>query len=273
MKNKLYVLHCGTMGADKNMCVMGGVIGTKENRSIQNVWVEFPLQAFLIETEANGYILFDTGANPRCMEPGYWPETTVDVWPTTVSDDQRLENQLAKCGVKPQDVKTVILSHMHQDHMGNIGLFKHADVYVAKEEFMFGQSQVHLNPDPLTHGGYIKAELETPVRQYHLVDEDFEIAPGVEVIQLPGHTPNQLGLVVHSENGTYVLPADAVYGPENYGPPAQLSCCFCDSIAFLNSIEKVRKIVDRNQAKIFFSHDSYDGEYWKTLKLAPDFYD
>lgn len=273
MKNKLYVLHCGTMEADKNMCVMGGVIGTNTKRSIQNVWVKFPLQAFLIETENNGYILFDTGANPRCMEEGYWPAGTVDTWPTTVSEDQRLENQLAKCGVKPEDIKTVVLSHMHQDHMGNIELFKHADVYVAREEFMYGQTVGRLNPDPVTHGGYIKAELDTPVRQYHLVSEDFEIAPGVEIIQLPGHTPNLLGMVVHGENGIYVLPSDAVYGPENYGPPAHMSCCFYDSVAFLNSIEKVRKEVDKYKAKIFFSHDDYSGEYWQTLKLAPNFYD
>lgn len=268
--NRLYVLETGTMQADKNMCVMGSVIGTDQNRSIRNVWVSFPLLAFLIKTPSDGYILFDTGANPRCMEPGYWPAGTMDVWPTTVSGEQLLEAQLARCGVKPQDVNTVVLSHMHQDHMGNIGLFPNADVYVPREEFMYAQTVVHLNPDPETHGGYIKAELETPVHQYHLVNEDFELTPGVEVIQLPGHTPNLLGLVIHARNGVYILPSDSLYGPENYGPPARLSCCFHDSDAFLRSIEKVRKLARKYDAMIFYSHD---GDFFRTIKTAPEYYD
>ncbi|MBQ9828167.1 MAG: N-acyl homoserine lactonase family protein [Lachnospiraceae bacterium] len=270
MKNKIYVLDCGTMGADKNMTLMGGVIGTADNKKIENVWVEFPLQAFLIETENDGYILFDTGANPRVAEPGYWPASTLEVWPTTVSEEQHLENQLAKCGVKPEDIKTVVISHCHQDHMGNIGLFKHADVYVPKKEFMNGLTMVHLTDDPNTYGPYIQPELDTRVKQYHLIEEDFELAPGIEVIMIPGHTLDQLGLVVKSDNGNYVIPADALYGPANYGPPAQLSCCFCDSVAFINSIEKIRKIVDKLNAKIFWSHD---GETFKDTKKAPEFYD
>lgn len=265
---KVFILNTGYLETDRNCVVACGTIGTYSNPHIQNTWIKLPVLAFLIETD-EGYILYDTGSNPAAMQ-GYWPKNLQEVYPLYQLDEERLENQLKKCGVSPEEIKTVVLSHMHLDHAGNLHLFKHADVYVPKEDFMHAQTQVHLNPDPATHGGYVKGDLDVPIKQYHLVDEDFEIAKGVEVICLPGHTPNLLGLVVHLENQTLILPQDCIYTSEIYGPPAKLSGLLYDSIAFLKSIEKVRKIQKKYDAKIIYAHDE---DFFKTLKLAPEYYD
>lgn len=270
MKNKIYILHVGTMGADKNLTLMHAVTADRDTHQVKTEWVEFPIQAFLIETENNGYFLYDTGPNPKCMEKGYWADGAYTAWPTVVTEEQRIENQLAKCGVKPEDIKKVIISHMHMDHLGNIEQFTHADVYAPRADFETAQVTVHLCTDHNAHGPYIKPEVTAPVKQYHLLDEDVELAPGIEVIQLPGHTPGLLGLVVHSDDNTYILPSDALYSTANYGPPAQLSGTFYDNLTFMKSIEKVRKIAEKYNATIFFSHD---GEFFKTVKTAPEFYD
>jgi glyoxylase-like metal-dependent hydrolase (beta-lactamase superfamily II) len=39
----------------------------------------------------------------------------------------------------------------------------------------------------------VKADLDIPEGNLHLVDDDFELAKGIELITLPGHTPGILG--------------------------------------------------------------------------------
>lgn len=265
---KLYVLNTGYLETDKNAIVACSTSGTRSNPHVQNKWIKLPVMAFLIDT-GDGYILYDTGSNPDAMK-GYWQNIMQEIYPLHQTEEERLENQLALCGVKPEEIKTVILSHMHLDHAGNLQLFPHADIYVPKADYLNALAAVHMNPDPETHGGYIKGDLERPVKQYHLVTEDFEIAPGIEVLNLPGHTEGLLGLAVHLEGGTIILPQDCIYTSEIYGPPAKASGLLYDSVAFFKSIEKVRKLQKKYDAKVFFAHDD---EFFQTLDLAPKYYE
>lgn len=263
---KLYILDTGYLEADKNVVVGCANIGTKDNPHIKNQWIKLPVMAFLIDT-GDGYILYDTGSNEEAMN-GYWQKIMQTVYPLYQTKEQRLEKQLELCGVKPEDIKTVVLSHLHLDHAGNLQLFPHADIYVPKADYMNALVAVHHDPDPEKHGGYIKGDLERP-GHYHLVDEEFEIAPGVEVISLPGHTEDLLGLVVHLDGGTIILPQDSIYTSEIYGPPARMSGFLFDSISFMKSVEKVRKLEKKYNAKVIFAHD---WEFFKTLDLAPKYY-
>ena len=265
---KLYILDTGYLVCDKNFVVGCSVVGLRSNPKIENQMIRLPVMSFLIDT-GDGYILYDTGSNPDAMN-GYWQNTMQEVSPLFQTDDQILENQLAKCGVKPEEIKTVVLSHMHLDHAGNMQLFPHADVYVPEKDYKNGLAAVFMNPDREMHGGYIKGDMVRPAK-YHLVssDDDFELAPGVEVVNLPGHTEALLGLVVHLDSQTIVLPQDAIYTAEIYGPPAKLSGFMFDSVSFQKSVEKVRRLVKKYDAKLIPAHD---WEFFQTLDLAPKFY-
>ncbi|MBZ9626014.1 N-acyl homoserine lactonase family protein [Clostridium sp. FP2] len=266
---KVYVLDIGWLECDKNSMVAMSVTATKSNKSPKCEWIKIPVMAILID-HPDGKILYDVGCNPKAME-GYWPEWLREAFPFYKTDEQDLQKQLALCDTKPEDIKTVILSHMHVDHAGYLDLFKHADVYVPKADYEHALTLVHLCPDSAKHGVYIKEDLEVPVKQFHLVEEDFYIADGIEIISLPGHAPGVLGIVVHLEReGTIIFPQDCIYTSENYGPPAKASGIVFDSIAFFNSIEKVRKLQKKYNAKVMYAHDM---EFFKTLKHAPEYYE
>ncbi|MCW8996365.1 MAG: N-acyl homoserine lactonase family protein [Psychromonas sp.] len=266
---KIYILNTGYLETDKNNVEACATIGTKSNPKVENDWIKLPVMSFLIDNDGE-YILYDVGSNAEAMN-GYWPEHLQEVYPLYQSKDERLENQLALCGVKPEEIKTVIISHLHLDHAGNLQLFKHADIYVPKADFVYAQTKVRLNPDPMTHGGYIKADLDVPANQYHLVEEDFSIAAGIDIINLPGHTPGLLGLVVKLEKeGTFILPQDCIYTENIFGPPAKASGLLYDSLSYFKSIEKVRALKEKHNAKVIFAHDY---EFFQTLKTAPEFYE
>ncbi len=265
---KLYVLDTGYLETDQNNVIACSTVGTYGNETVTNKWIKLPVMCFLIDTGSE-YILYDTGSHPDAMN-GYWSDGLKNAYPLYQTEAQRLENQLALIGIKPEDINKVVLSHMHLDHAGGLYMFEHADVYVPKADFIQAQTQVHLTPDPAGHGAYIKADMDVPIKQYHLVDEDMELVPSVELINLPGHTPGLLGVVVHLEDEVFVLPQDCVYTRENYGPPAKASGVVYDSLAFFASIEKLRKIEKKYNAKVIFAHD---WEFFKTLKLAPECYE
>lgn len=264
---KLYILNTGYLETDKNNVVACSVVGTYSNPHIQNEWIKLPVMSFLLETE-DGYILYDTGSNPDAMK-GYWPENLQEIYPLYQKEEERLENQLALCGVKPEDIKKVVISHMHLDHAGGLYLFPHADIYVPKEDYENAQVMVHKSTDPKMHGGYVKADCEAP-GNYILVDKDVEIAKGVKLICLPGHTPNLLGVVAELDSGTVIMPQDCVYTEEIFGPPAKGSGLLYDSLSYFKSIEKVRELQKDSDAKVIFAHDY---EFFKTLKTAPEFYE
>lgn len=266
---KFYILNTGYLKTDKNNVVAGSTMCTRKKPAAMHEFYNLPVMCILIE-HPDGYILYDTGSHPNAMN-GYWPESLQDTYELHQQIEQRLEIQLALCGVRPEDIHTVILSHMHFDHTGNLHLFKHADVYVPKADFMMAQTTVRLCDDPSTYCGYSKNDMNVSVKEYHLVEEDFEIIPGVEVINLPGHTPGLLGLVIHCEKeGTVIFPMDAVYTNEIYGPPAKASGLLFNRSEYFHSIETVRRLQKKYNARVIPAHDF---ELFQTLKKTPEFYE
>ena len=264
---KLWILNTGYLETDKNNVVGCSVIGTYSHPHIENEWIRLPVMAFLIETDGE-YILYDTGSHPDAMK-GYWPKNLQEIYPLYQTQEERLENQLALCGVRPEEIKTVVISHMHLDHAGGLHLFPHADIYVPKADYEYAQVLVHKSPDPTRHGGYVKADCEVE-GNYILVDHDIDIARGVRLLNLPGHTPGLLGVMVRLEGGTVILPQDAVYTEEIYGPPAKGSGFLYDSHSYYRSIEKVRELATVYHARVIPAHDE---AFVKKLKFAPDCYD
>lgn len=267
---RVYVLNNGWLECDPNWMVSFSTLATLQDKECMHKWIKIPVYTVLIEHE-HGRIMYDLGCHQDAMN-GYWPDGLISVFPYYYKPGQKLEEQLALIDLKPTDIDTVVLSHMHLDHAGNMHLFAHADIYVHRKDFEYGQTLVHLSPNPAAHGAYVKADLEVPVKQFHLVEADFELIPGVEVITLPGHTPGLLGIIVHCpKDGTMIFPQDAVYTRENYGPPAKPSGIMFDNIAFFESIEKIRRYEKKYNAKVMFSHDMDFFE--KQVKKVPDYYE
>lgn len=265
---KVYILNNGYLECDSNQMVAMNTCATVNNKSARHQWIKIPVYSVLID-HPQATILYDTGCHPTAME-GRWPDSLTNPFPYTFTEEQRLENQLEKAGFQPKDVDIVVMSHMHLDHAGNLDLFTHADVYVHRDDFSFGLMLTHQNPDPATHGAYVKADLEVPCK-FKMVDDDFELVPGVQVINLPGHTPGVLGMMVRLTNsGDLIFPMDALYQRANYGPPARISGIIYDSVSFFKSVEKIRGLAHRYNAQIMFSHDM---EFFQTMKLAPAYYD
>lgn len=119
---------------------------------------------------------------------------------------------LKACGIEPEQVENVIITHMHYDHAGNHGLFPNARFHVQDREMAYctGRCMCH---GPLRHA-YDAEDVAAMVRrvyqgrvQFH--DGESEVAPGISVHLVGGHTNGLQMVRVRTRRGWVVLASDA----------------------------------------------------------------
>ncbi|MDR1816483.1 MAG: N-acyl homoserine lactonase family protein [Clostridiales Family XIII bacterium] len=269
---KMYILDLGRMYVDESSFVAGIHGGTYRNQNPVAQWIPFPVLAVLVET-ADGYVLFDTGCHIREAD---LPDGYDTPSPFFSSEEQTIAPQLARIGVKPEDVHTIVISHLHCDHAGYLYLFKGADVYVADKELTQAMRLYALRgfgPGPYKapdFEAFLAADLN-----WKLIPEgrlETCVAPGVKAISIgSGHTFSMTALYVElPKSGNFLFAADALYRPENLGPPPRIPGLIFDSIGFVNSANLLADYAQEHDAKIIFGH--YQPQFDELLH-APEFYE
>ena len=123
-----------------------------------------------------------------------------------------VEEGLRALGVVPERVKDVIITHMHYDHAGNLPLFPNARYHLQDKEMDFatGRCMCHsilrhgYEADDVVH--MVRCVFEERV-EFH--DGPAEIAPGIEVHYIGGHTKGLQSVRVRTQRGWVVLASDA----------------------------------------------------------------
>lgn len=256
---KLYFLLCGFE-------ILSKTVSTK-NVGSRFVMAE-PIGAFLVEKSDGSYFLFDTGLDSYNLKdpirraeyyyrPGWIP-------PPVVHPDHELLYQLEQIGVKPEQVTDVAVSHVHADHTGNIKHFRHARIHIQRREYEYGMHEA--TPE----NAVFKTDFDFPDIEWNLLDGDYEVAAGIELIDTRGHMPGHQSCVVTLPNsGVKVMPADAGDLMENYEQeilPGQT----VDDEAARKAIRRLKNIVDSTHGEFLLTHDPVRIQQ---VKLAPEFYD
>jgi glyoxylase-like metal-dependent hydrolase (beta-lactamase superfamily II) len=135
-----------------------------------------PIPMALVDT-ADGYVVFDTGMNCEGIRDpaGTWGPRAQSIQPRLVPEDD-IRHRLGDLGVRHEDVRLVINSHLHWDHCGGNRCFAHCPVLVQRAELTFARA-----PSGPVQGGYMANHFEVPVA-YQPLDGDEDVAPGVRVL-------------------------------------------------------------------------------------------
>ena len=126
---------------------------------------------------------------------------------------------LAMLGVTAEDVKHVIITHLHNDHVGTFGHFSGATFHLQDAEMNFatGRDMCHTRfrrSFEVEHVTGMVRLLYADRVQFH--DGDEEIYPGLSVHQIGGHTPGMQVVRVHTKRGWVVLASDASHYYEHF---------------------------------------------------------
>jgi glyoxylase-like metal-dependent hydrolase (beta-lactamase superfamily II) len=192
----------------------GRVRGKRGDRGIRRYlpggWSDetLPVNVFLVH-HPDGLCLFDTGQRARAAEPGYhqrW-HPYLRLARFELDPEDEIGPQLVRAGIDPADVRWVVLSHLHTDHVGGVGAFPAADVIVSRVEWERAQGLAG------QLRGYVPQHW--PLGHPVLVDPPYDVAGDgtLVVVPTPGHTPGHVSLVVRYGGGGYFLGGDVAHTP------------------------------------------------------------
>ncbi len=258
-KMKLHVMHHGKMWLDKSNVVAGSRLATDDNRNPPAEWTSIPVTSFLVE-HPDGLVLFDTGCDPLGMSE-HWPERSKQVSPFEADENGTVGERLAQLGFRPEDVKYLVMSHLHTDHAGCMALFREAEVFVHDDELTQVMRMYALREErPAYSPTDIEAMLAARLHWHPIEPEEREypLLDGVTIVNFgSGHTFGMLGLLVELPgSGSFLLVSDALYTQENAGPPIQFSGLVYDSLGYLATAKFIMKYAKSHNARIVFGHDS-----------------
>ncbi|KAL0939652.1 beta-lactamase-like protein [Colletotrichum truncatum] len=181
--------------------------------------IPLPINTYLIE-HPEGYILFDSGESPRTMEPGYFPiwmpfyHLAVDIH---VREHEGIGARLAQNNLRPEDLKAVVLSHLHHDHGDGLPDLIGPPIYITSEHWDAYKSPFHATMEGAVPGqwpkGFAPEIIEPTGGPIGLWNRSYPITKDGKVVAIdtPGHVPGHLSLIVYGEDVTYLLLGDATY--------------------------------------------------------------
>ncbi len=119
--------------------------------------------------------------------------------------------QLKSVGINPEDIDDIIITHAHFDHLSDsINEYKNALIHLQKKEYEFT-----INPPHPWFQQYIDIELLKDLKaqgesRLNLIDGNYELFPGINIIATPGHTAGHQSVIVDTKEGEFCLAGDAI---------------------------------------------------------------
>jgi glyoxylase-like metal-dependent hydrolase (beta-lactamase superfamily II) len=258
---KLYVFTSGSLGGFPKAALQ---IGGQGN-------IDWAPVSFYVITHPRGNIIFDTGNNDKTItDPDGWWGPLAKGFGLKMTKDDAMAAQLAKIGLKTDDIKYVVVGHLHLDHGGNIAPFPNATLVAQNDEL-----KAAWWPDEGYSLYYLPGDFAmTKSMKVVRLDGDLDLfGDGTfRLFRAPGHTPGSQFAVVRLKNsGPIILTSDTVYLKEsldkNLIPPIPGTW---SPMGMYQGYQRIRLIRDTEGAQLFIAHDP---ELFKATRHAPEFYD
>lgn len=179
----------------------------------------------LIEHPEKGWILFDTGYTKRFFEAtkNYPNKLYAKITKVYLEPEEEASEFIKSFGLSPDDIKHVVISHFHGDHISGLRDYKNATFYCSKPAY----KQVKKVSDFFAvTKGILKELLPDDFEQRLKFIEDVSIESedkhfgkrynlfgdeSLSLVFLPGHAAGQMGMQLATNKETYFLVADACW--------------------------------------------------------------
>ena len=172
-------------------------------------FVSIPLTVVVLKTGGK-YVMVDSGSG------GQWKPTA-----------GKLPAQMKAAGIDPAQIGTILISHFHPDHIyglmekdTNKPVYPNAELVVSAAEYRWWTEpgRVEKLPEPRKALGARVQTVFPTWKNFTLVEDEGEVAPGVRRVSAPGHTPGHSAFHVSSGADQLMLACDVVYLPALVGP-------------------------------------------------------
>jgi glyoxylase-like metal-dependent hydrolase (beta-lactamase superfamily II) len=148
---------------------------------------------------------------------------------------------LAALGVRPEEITTVLLTHLHMDHVGGASRFEGEEPVLEFPNARFVVQRVEWE-DAVANRSHMRisyrpenlAPLERSGR-LELLDGDTEVVPGIRTHVAGGHTRGHQSVFIESQGETLFYPADLCPTPAHVRPAYNMGY---DMLPYENMVAK-----------------------------------
>ena len=238
----LYRLDCGSFTINDYNAFFSDTMAYKPGPK------ELSSSCYLIRN-GDRYLLWDAGLPERLLgKPEVSPAQTMRL-------DTTIVQQLARIGVKPEQINFVGISHYHLDHLGQVANFPKAALVIGAGDANWIKDKPDIYKE---EAEALKAWLKGDSRLVAVTsDVDIFRDGRVLMLKLPGHTPGHSALLVKLASGNVLLSGDLYHFTEqvkNKGVPPFNH----DRADTLASMDRFDKLAANLKAKVIIQHEPAD---------------
>jgi glyoxylase-like metal-dependent hydrolase (beta-lactamase superfamily II) len=222
------------------------------NAGLTTDFMPIPLTVFVLKI-GDKMIMCDAGSG-------------VGQWQTNATN---LPANMKAAGIDRTKIGTILISHFHPDHVWglmekgtNSATFPDAELIVNSVEYKWWTEPGRV--EKLAEGRRAAAKRISDVfptwKNWRLVDDGAEVAPGVKILFAPGHTPGHSAYIVSSGADTLMISADTMYVPALLAPHPEWQGAYDQDGPM--AIGSRRKLIDRvisDKMMICGSHFPFPG--------------
>jgi glyoxylase-like metal-dependent hydrolase (beta-lactamase superfamily II) len=250
---RVHILHDGTFALDGGAMfgVVPRVLWEKTDPPDEKNRVTLGLNVALIET-AGRRILVDTGMGDK------WSEKERSLY--RIDRSSTLLGALRALGLGPADIDLVINTHLHFDHAGGntrleggkpVPTFPRARYLIQK-----GEWDDATRPHERSRASYREVDIAplAGAGQVDLLTGDVEVAPGVRVVRVGGHTAHHQIVVVEGGGNALFIPTDLLPTTSHLPLPFVMSYDLYP-VATLEAKRELLNKAAESDAWLLFYHD------------------
>ncbi|MDG4821071.1 MBL fold metallo-hydrolase [Asanoa sp. WMMD1127] len=140
-------------------------------------------------------VLVDAGIGPADSPAAAWAPVP-----------GRLPASLDEAGIHPDEVDTVVLTHLHTDHIG--WAVRAGEPFFRNARYLMQQTEIKAIEEYAAPAGPYALEPLRAAGQLDAVDGDHRLGPGLRVIHTPGHTPGHQSVLLEDGADTVLVTGD-----------------------------------------------------------------
>lgn len=213
----------------------------------------------------DGLILIDTGLGLAEMQYPHelLGQELMNVWNFEIDPNLSALRQLETKGIKTQDVRHIVMTHLDVDHAGGLVDFPHATVHLSVEEHQNWQSPRFV-ANQFAHQPHWKPYGPSEARWFGLESRSLDLGldSDIRLIPLFGHTFGHCGVALQGGDKWLLHAGDTYYRrievDSSDNPIDALAAHSADDNALrLQSLQKVRNLLTSHgdEVEVFSTHD------------------
>lgn len=216
---KIHAIETGLVSVKSRQRKGVGSIERRLNTLLDKTWTEWlPIYCWVVE-HPEGIIVIDTGETARASNPSHFPR-----WhpyfrfgvQMQVEPEQEVGPQIKKLGLSLNDVRWVIMTHLHTDHAGGISHFPDSEFLVSRQEYTLSLGFKGKLRGYLPHHfpkWFDPRIVNYTVGEYGAFRTGYTVTKAGDILVVPtlGHTLGHQSVILRDGQITYLFAGDTSY--------------------------------------------------------------